>query len=125
MLPKLVTKNVTNDRRGRGIEFDSRNHSQTDGSKESIDLEEFARGYCFYEWNHSQKTASQTSGNPHLAYAMTVPINGNRQTEKIWVPPIFECLSNPAFPLLSVLRGALVDAATSIFILVTYLQEMG
>ena len=56
---------------------------------------------------------------------MTVPITSSGQTEKIWVPPIFEYLSNPAFPVLSVLRGTLVDAATSIFLLVTYQKEMG
>jgi hypothetical protein len=37
------------ERGDRGIEFDSRNHSQIDGSREMATLEEFARGYSFYE----------------------------------------------------------------------------
>jgi len=83
MLPKLVTRNVTNDRVGGivfrnkiipkkastnqtkrslpkattaisqreegGIEFDSRNHSQIDGSRKNEALEKMTRGYCFYE----------------------------------------------------------------------------
>ncbi len=41
MLPKLVTRNVTNDRGegDRGIEFDNRNHSQIDGSRKNETLE--------------------------------------------------------------------------------------
>jgi len=45
MLPKQVTKKVTNDRgRGdRGIEFDNRDHSQI-GPRDTMTLEECTRG---------------------------------------------------------------------------------
>jgi hypothetical protein len=37
------------ERGDRGIGFGSRSYSQIDGSRENATLEEFARGYSFYE----------------------------------------------------------------------------
>ncbi len=37
------------ERGDRGIEFGSRDHSQIDGSRENVALEEYPREYCFYE----------------------------------------------------------------------------
>ena len=49
----IVHKIMVQERGARGIEFDSRDHSQIDIPRETVALEENTRGYCFYERNHS------------------------------------------------------------------------
>jgi len=49
---EIVHKIMMQERGDRGIEFDSRDHSQIDGLREKVTLEEITRGYCFYEQNH-------------------------------------------------------------------------
>jgi len=43
----MVHKIMAQERGDRGIEFDSRDHSQIDDCSEKVTLEGNARGYCF------------------------------------------------------------------------------
>ena len=55
---------MVQERGDRGIEFRSRDHSQIDGSRERVTLEEFARGVVFLRVKSFLKTASREAVTP-------------------------------------------------------------
>jgi hypothetical protein len=64
---EIIHKIAVQERGDRGIEFDSRDHSQIGGSREKGTLEENTRGVSFFGMIFLVKTASKRGHNPSSA----------------------------------------------------------
>ena len=69
MTVEIVHKIMVQERGDRGIEFDSRDHSQIDDCSETVTLGEYTRGVLFFGVKSFLKTAYKRGRDSYLAHA--------------------------------------------------------